>query len=190
MPLGRRIAGLSCVVILGVLVACGGSQGAAPTQPTPPPTSTPTPQPTPTPLIPVGMVCDPTPPPMLRMHVKVHAAENGHIVLDSKPQVPNVDHYCDRVGFGNWRFCDTRIEGDPQRVACDYMAVGIAIDTGRWGPTWYYGDRLCSESTQCSNHPTEQFMARAKNSGTFRACAADDRPVAPNGTRCGSIDIN
>ena len=190
MALSRRIAGLSCVVILGVLVGCGGGQGAPPTQPTPPPTSTPVPQPTPPPLMPVGMVCNPTPPPMLRMQLKVHSIENGHVVLDSKPQVPNVDHYCDRVGFGNWKFCDTRIEGDPQRVACDYMAVGIAVDTGRWGPTWYYGDKLCSESPQCANHPTEQFLARAKNSGTFIACAADDRPVAANGSRCGGIDIN
>ena len=190
MSTGTWIAGLSSAIAVGVLVGCGGSQGSTPTQPTPPPTTVATPQATPTPLLPVGLVCDPTPPPILRMQLKIHADEGGHVVLDSKPLVPNIDHYCDRVGIGNWRFCETRIEGNPQRVACDYMAVGIAADTGRWGPTWYYGDVLCSQSTQCHLHPTEQFMAVAKNSGTFRACAADDRPVASNGTRCGGIDIN
>ena len=189
MPVRMRNAILTHVVVLGALVGCGGNSARTPTGPTPPPTPTPTPQPTPTPRLPVGMVCDPTPPPMLRMHLKVHSDDGGRIVLDSKPLVPNVDNYCDRVGFGTWKFCDTRIEGDPQRVACDYLATGIAIDTGRWGPTWYYGSELCSRSPQCSLHPTEQFMAHAKNSGTFRACAADDRPVASNGTRCGSIEI-
>src|SRR5512136_2628292 len=167
MQSGRRIAVLSHVVVFGVLVGCGGGRGGTPTQPTPPPTSIPTPQPTPTPLLPVGMVCDPTPPPLLRMQLKIHANEGGHVVLDSKPLVPNVDHYCDRVGFGDWKFCDTRPEGNPQRVACDYMATSKSEATGRWGPTWYYEGELCGVATQCANHPTSQFMAVAKNSGTF-----------------------
>ena len=37
------------------------------------------------------------------MHVKVHAADGGRIVLDSKPIVANIDHYCDRW-FGDWKF--------------------------------------------------------------------------------------
>jgi len=173
------------------LARCGGS-ATPPTTPTPVPTVQPTaaPTPTPTPGLPLGMTCSPTPPPLLRMQLKIHANEDGRVVLDSKPLVVNVDHYCDRVGFGDWKFCDTRIEGDPQRVACDYMAAGKSAETGRWGPTWYYDGQLCSTTTQCANHPTEQFMAIAKNSGTFMACAADTVPVSPDGTRCGTIDIN
>ena len=171
---------------------CGSGSSSPTTNPAPIVSPTPTPVPTPTPGagLPPGMTCNPTPPPILRMHLKVHSTEGGRIVLDSKPLVPNIDHYCDRVGFGDWKFCDTRPEGDAQRVACDYMATGKSAETGRWGPTWYYGDQLCSQSTACANHPTEQFMAIAKNSGTFKACAADDVPVAANGARCGTIDIN
>jgi len=35
---------------------------------------------------------------------------------------------------------------------------------------------------------TSQFMAVARNSGTFEACAADTVPAG--GTRCATIDIN
>jgi hypothetical protein len=174
------------------LVGCGGSAAT----PTAAPTPLPTVQPTPTPMLtpgglPAGMSCNPTPPPMLRMHIKIHSNdEGGRVILDSKPLVPNTDHYCERVGFGSWKFCDTRPEGDLQRVACDYLATGKALDTGRWGPTWYYDDELCSQSTRCDNHATNQFMAHAKNSGTFKACAADTVPVAADGTRCGWIEIN
>jgi hypothetical protein len=137
------------------------------------------------------MVCDPTPPPILRMHLKVHADSGGRTVLDSKPLVVNVDRYCERVGFGDWKFCDTRPEGDPQRKACDYLVAGKAEDTSRWGPTWYYGPRLCIGSPEaCANHPTEQFMAIAKAKGTFEACAAEDGwPIAASGTRCGTLEL-
>jgi hypothetical protein len=184
----RLAAGIAIVA----LAQCGGSS-TPPTSPTPAPTvqptPNPTPSPTPTPGLPAGMTCSPTPPPLLRMHLKVHSSDGGRIVLDSKPLVPNIDHYCDRVGFGDWAFCETRAEGDPQRVACDYMATGKSTETGRWGPTWYYGSTLCSQSSACANHPTEQFMAIAKDTGTFKACAADDVPVASNGTRCGTLDL-
>jgi hypothetical protein len=123
------------------------------------------------------------------MQLKIHA-EGERMILDSKPLVPNIDHYCDRVGFGDWKFCDTRPEGDLQRVACDYMAAGRSEETGRWGPTWYYEDDLCSQSTRCANHPTNQFMAIAKGAGRFEACAADDVPVAADGSRCGTLDIH
>jgi hypothetical protein len=33
------------------------------------------------------------------------------------------------------------------------------------------------------------FTAIAKRAGTFEACAADDVPVAANGMRCGTIEI-
>ena len=178
---------------ISALAGCGSSAAPPTNAPTPLPTAEPTPAPTPTPgvVLPAGMTCNPTPPPMLRMHVKVHSNDaGGRVILDSKPEVPNTDHYCERVGFGNWKFCDTRPEGDLQRVACDYLATGKASDTDRWGPTWYYNDEICSRTTGCGNHETNQFMVHAKNSGRFTACAADNVPVAADGTRCGWIDVN
>jgi hypothetical protein len=180
-------------VALGLIVAtCGGTPAIPTSPPTPPPaTPTPTPSPTPTPGgLPPGMVCSPTPPPLLRMHLKVHSDDGGRIVLDSKPLVVNVDNYCEKVGFGNWKFCDTRPEGDAQRVACDYLVTGKAEDTGRWGPTWFYGSDLCSYfPDDCANHPSEQFMAIARSKGTYEACAEEAWPVAGTGTRCGTIEI-
>jgi hypothetical protein len=171
---------------------CGSGSSSPTTNPTPIVSPTPTPVPTPTPGsgLPPGMTCNPTPPPILRMHVKVHSNSGGRIVLDSKPLVANIDHYCDRVGFGDWKFCDTRPEGDAQRVACDYLVTGKAEDTGRWGPTWFYGKDLCSYAPdKCANHQTEQFMAVAKAPGTFEACAAEGWPVASDGTRCGTLEV-
>jgi hypothetical protein len=172
------------------LSACGSGSSSPTTNPTPITNPTPTTNPTPGSGLPVGMVCDPTPPPILRMHVKVHINSGGRIVLDSKPVVPNIDHYCDRVGFGEWKFCDTRPEGNAQRVACDYLVTGKAKDTGRWGPTWFYGGDLCSASPdKCANHQTEQFMAVVKEPGTFEACADESWPVAPDGSRCGGYIV-
>lgn len=177
---------------LGVLVQCGSSASTPTGTTTPVPVSTkPTPTPTPTPVgLPAGMVCSPTPPPIVRMQVTVHSNDGGRVVLDSKPLVANVDDYCDRVGFGGWKFCETRPEGDGQRVACDYMVTGRAEDTSRWGPTWYFDADLCSLAPEkCANHPSEQFLAIAKNAGRFTACAQESWPVAEGGTSCGWIDI-
>ncbi len=175
-----------------VLIQCGGSPSSPSASPTAVPTPHLTPTPTPTPagiVLPTGMTCSPTPPPLLRMKVGVFSTDGGRVVLDSKPIVVNVDHYCDRVGFGDWKFCDTRPEGDPQRVACDYLATGQASDTGRWGPAWIGEGKPCgAEFSQCANHPTNQFMAIAKNKGEFQACASELAPVAATGTRCGILN--
>jgi len=178
------------------LARCGGASSTPTVTPTPVvPTATPSPTPTPgggASGLPPGMVCDPTPPPLYKMHVKFHSDQSPERkVLDSKPLVINVDGYCDRVGFGGWKFCDTRVEGDPQREACDYLVTGRALDTGRWGPTWYFNNTLCSQAgTACANHSANQFMAVAKDPGIFVACAAEVWPVAENGERCGAIGNN
>jgi len=79
---------------------------------------------------------------------------------------------------------------DEGRTTVALADVEAVADPEAESPCWSApGVTGASQSAQCANHPTEQFMARAKNSGTFRACAADDRPVASNGTRCGSIDV-
>jgi len=173
------------------LIACG--DGTTPSTPAGPPVVTLVPAPTPTPKssvqLPAGMVCPaPTPPPMLRMHVSLQAQEGNRRRLDSKPLVPNTDGYCDKVGFGNWKFCDTRPEGSKDRVACDYLATGIA-ENGRWGPTWFWGNTDCGTTEECQNHPDNQFLAIGKAPGTYEACAAENVPVAPGGSRCGTIDV-
>jgi hypothetical protein len=170
-----------------LLVRCGSSASTptgGPTQvvgrPTPIPTAAAI-------VLPAGMTCSPTPPPLLRMQVSLWRDHGDGMILDSKPVVPNVDHYCDRVGFGDWKFCDTRPEGDPERVACDYLATGKA-DTGRWGPSWIGEGKPCgSEFSLCTLHPDNQFLAIAKAKGEFKACASQLAPVAANGDRCGTV---
>jgi hypothetical protein len=136
------------------------------------------------------MTCFPTPPPLYGIAVKVQVGTSGRKTLDSRPQVINVNGYCESVGFGGF-FCFTRREDDPQSVACDYMAVGQASDTGRWGPTWTADGKPCTdaEGPGCQNHPGNQFLVIAKGEGLFSACAAPDIPLSTDprrpGSRCG-----
>ncbi len=179
-------------VAVAALAGCGGS--STPTQPVSSPTPTPTPAVTPTPSsgLPPGMTCNPTPPPLYGMKAKIHDDSPGRKVLDSKPLVMNIDGYCARVGSGGdgVKFCDTRPEGNAERVACDYLATGKASN-GRWGPNWTWNDKPCDGEnfTSCANHQDNQFMAIAKASGTYVACAAADRPVAPEGQSCGFVNV-
>jgi hypothetical protein len=103
--------------------------------------------------------------------------------------VVNVDGFCERAVGLSGRFCFTRREGDPDMAACDQAAMGIS-NTGRWGPTWYYDDRLCTDSSPgCKDNSNNQFLLIAKGSGRFSACAADNIPVSEDpanlGVRCG-----
>jgi hypothetical protein len=171
-----------------LLVQCGSSASTPTSSPTPVVGTQPTPTPVPGIVLPAGMTCSPTPPPLLRMQLSVFQPHGDGVLLDSKPLVPNVDHYCDRVGFGDWKFCETRPEGHPERVACDYLATGKA-DTGRWGPTWIGEGKPCgAEFSLCALHPDNQFLAVAKGKGEFKACASELAPVAANGDRCGTLD--
>ncbi len=181
------------VVLVASLSQCGGGASAPTTQPSvPTTTTTTTAPPSAGNLLPAGMVCDPTPPPLYRMQAKIHGFGGYRNVLDSKPVVWNVDNYCDRVGIGSGKFCDTRPEGDLQRVACDYLATGKALDTGRWGPTWFYNGIPCAQEGEhvgCSNHPDGQFMAIGKGDGEYAACASPDVPMIPDGSRCGVCKV-
>jgi hypothetical protein len=183
-------------LVIGALVHCGG--GSSPTQPpstvpTVPVTTTTT---APTAIVlPAGMVCDPTPPPLYRMLPQQWRQRGNGWILDSKPQVMNVDNYCQRIGESG-RFCDTRPEGDPQRTACDYLAVGQASDTGRWGPTWTIDGRPCDApgttggSNPCVNDSENQFKALAKGSGLYEACASRLAKADPTeGSLCGQVEV-
>jgi hypothetical protein len=190
LTLSRSVDIVVCLAALLAATGCGSGSSAPTTNPTPI-GITPTPSSSPSGIVlPAGMTCSPTPPPLLRMELKIHSTDNGRIVLDSKPVVPNIDHYCDRVGFGDWKFCDTRPEGDPQRVACDYLATGKAIDTGRWGPNWIGEGKTCgAEFSLCANHPDNQFMAIAKGHGEFQACVSPEAAIdASKGVRCGVFE--
>lgn len=190
MKLRHLFAGTAWLAVAVLLVHCGSSSSTPTANPTPVVVQpTPTPLPVPTGIVlPAGMFCSPTPPPMLRMQVSVFHEHGDGVLLDSKPVVLNIDHYCDRVGFGDWKFCDTRPEGDPQREACDYLATGKA-DNGRWGPSWIGEGKPCgAEFSLCAQHPTNQFLAVAKGKGEFKACASELAPVAPNGDRCGVVE--
>ena len=95
----------------------------------------------------------------------------------------------------DWRaaFCDTRQEGNPQRVACDALVVGRAADTGRYGPTWEKDGKACVEAGTpteegCTNHASNQFLAIARGSGQMLACASSEWPAT--GSRCAGCTVD
>ena len=187
MKTRRQAVPSVAVPALIAIISCGGSSPSPPTSPTPAPTVAPTPQPTPTPLAP--LTCDPTPPPLHGVKVKVHSDSGFRKTMDSRPLVVDIDNYCQRTGQDGY-FCFTRLEGDPQQADCDRMAMGIA-DTGRYGPTWTFDDVPCTDDGSepgCYHHPSNQFLVIAKGDGSVQACAAEDVPV--NDSRCGSCRIS
>lgn len=170
MTAKRLSALILAAPLLLALVYCGGSDSTPPTSPTPAPTVAPTTNPPP-----VGpLSCDPTPPPLWGFRVKVHLDAGNKKTMDSTPLVQNMDNYCQLTGQDGDR-CLTRLEGDPEREACDYMAVGMALDTGRYGPTWYYDGLPCHDLAPqedgCQNHPDNQFLVIAKGTAEVAACA-------------------
>ena len=183
------------------LSACGGGgTSAGPTVVSTPATPAATPKASPTPAValPAGMVCDPTPPPLYGLKLKVHANSGGaRRILDSRPVVINVDGYCEKAGFASSaKFCYTRDEGDPQATACDYLVVGRSAETGRFGPTWSYNGKPCTAGAGedgCSNNPDNQFLVNARGDGQYQACVASEIPLStdPNlpGSRCGDCTI-
>ena len=194
----KQTASIAALLALAALAACGGGGSGNPT-PVVTPTPVPTPASTPTPraTLPAGMVCDPTPPPLYGLVLKVHNDTGGRKTLDSRPIVVNMGNFCERAGFASSaRFCFTRTEGDAQAEACDYLAVGRSAETGRWGPTWSWNDKPCTAGggeDGCSNHPDNQFLVNTRGPGVYEACVAADIPLSQNpdlpGSRCGTCRI-
>jgi len=183
-----------------VHAACGGGTSeptapqslpevaGIPTAPAPQPTPTPTPGPEPE-EPPAGSpgggggggnvsgTCGaPEPPPVSRIAMKIHQSGGGRLLLDSTPLVGPDAAYCRMIGFTDGRtICPLRMEGNPEREACEAARVGRASDTGRPGPTWSANGKRCNGpdgGTACLNHSENQYLAWAYGSGTFRACAA------------------
>lgn len=174
------------------IAACGGGSNTGPSQsPTPAPTPTPTPTATPTPA---EVACNPPlPGPVNGWRVKVQVDQGYKKVLDSRATVGPDTTYCSAIGYpGNT--CVVRNEEDPQAVTCQNLTVGIATDTKRYGPTWYWvppggaTPQLCrpagdpGQDAGCKNHPTNQYFVLTFGPGTFSPCAA-------NGV-CGGFEIN
>jgi hypothetical protein len=195
-PTHKISVALSLAAAASVLtfVACGGDGPTPTAAPTPVAVvPTPTPQPaTPAPAktLPAGMVCDPTPPPLYGLVLKVHNDTGGRKTLDSRPMVMNVGDFCEKAGFASSaKFCFTRTEGDSQAPACDYLAVGRSAQTGRWGPTWSWNGKPCTAGggeDGCSNHPDNQFLVNTRGAGVFEACVAPDTPLSTDPERPGS----
>jgi len=165
--------------------------GATPTptptpKPTPTPGPTPTPDPSPTPT-PTAGTCGAPLPVLNKMNVKIHLQGPAHWTLDSTPLVHN-RAYCAQIGFTDGRTdCPVRVEGAPDRSACEEYAVGHADDTGRQGPTWYRdagdgkGKQLC-DNDKCTNYPTNQYLLWVMSAGTYSACTESGI--------CGSVYAN
>ena len=148
--------------------------GAPAPKPTPtPPTPEEEPEPSPTPSPADGSGCgNPLPPPLSALNVKVHIRGAEAWILDSTPLVGPDAAYCAKIGFTDGRaMCAVRPEGHPEREACELYVTGRAADTGRPGPTWYFGGRFCTgRSSGCENSAENQYQLRAFESGVFKAC--------------------
>jgi hypothetical protein len=98
-------------------------------------------------------------------------------ILNANPYVKNTS-YCLSVGFGG-SFCETRVETEPSRVACDHYITGIA-DTGGPGPNWYQkvngkllrcpGDNLPGDAPGCYLKAENQYLLDVYQPGYYVAC--------------------
>ena len=168
------------VVLWGVLAATSCREPEAPTAP-PEPTATPTaaaPAATPNPY---AAECGSPLPNFNDLYgfgVKVQLEPGARRkILNASPFVRNVT-YCQSVGLGG-NFCETRLETDPGRVACDHYMTGLA-DTGGPGPNWYQkvdgkllrcpGDNLSGEAPGCYLKPENQYLLDVYQPGHYVAC--------------------
>jgi hypothetical protein len=147
----------------------------APAQPTPSPdpnaTPNPSASPTPGPSDGASGCSAPLPPELSRINIKVHQRGDNHWLLDSTPIVGPDAEYCAKIGFTDGRsLCPVRMEGDPQREACELYITGRATDTGRPGPTWSFNGSACTGRPVCENSPDNQYQVIAYQGGTYRAC--------------------
>jgi hypothetical protein len=157
--------------------------GPAP-KPTPTPDAGPQPSPTPDSTGGSGACGNPVPPALSAINVKVHIRGTEAWTLDSTPLVGPNATYCAAIGFTDGRsFCPVRPEGNPEREACELYVTGRAADTGRPGPTWYFGGSFCTgRSSGCENSEDNQYQLRVFQGGVFRACGR-------NGV-CGEVEAD
>lgn len=123
----------------------------------------------------------PFPPPLSNFAVKVNVHNTEYSVLDSTPRVTSCA-YCTAIGYTDGRCtCPLRIEGTPDRAACENWRVGIAKDTGKPGPTWKHINddgtkNFCTgPESGCEHDPAGPYNLRVYNNGPglYRVCTED-----------------
>jgi hypothetical protein len=126
---------------------------------------------------PIGSGCGrPYPPVVTRFNCKVHIRGPEYYTLDSTPIVGPDWEYCALIGYTDGRsLCAIRVEGAPDRAACENWRVGKAQDTGRPGPTWRKEDgSFCTgPASGCQNHPDTQYSLWTYVPGTYVVSATN-----------------
>jgi hypothetical protein len=126
---------------------------------------------------PIGSGCGrPYPPVVTRFNCKVHIRGPEYYTLDSTPIVGPDAEYCAAIGYTDGRsLCAIRVEGTPDRAACENWRVGKAQDTGRPGPTWRKEDgSFCTgPASGCQNHPDTQYSLWTYVPGTYVVSATN-----------------
>jgi hypothetical protein len=153
-----------------------GSPSAAP-EPESTPETDPDPEPDTSTPPPDGSGCrEPYPPELLKINVAVLIRGPNAWTLDATPVVGPDPAFCAEIGFTDGRAnCPVRPEGHPERQACEAWVVGVAVDTGRPGPTWRRNGVLCTgAASDCANDGENQYLVRAMGSGLYTACARND----------------
>ena len=155
--------------------------------PSPDPNATPTPDPSASPTPDPGDAAgcgSPLPPALSSINVKIHQRGGNGWLLDSTPLVGPDAAYCAKIGFTDGRsVCPVRMEGDPQRSACELYVTGRARDTGRNGPTWSVDGSSCTGRPVCENSPDNQYQVIAYKGGTYSACGNKNDV-------CGSVQVD
>lgn len=183
--MASRVISVTGLALVALTWACGGSGTTSPSTPGTPVPPAATPAPTPKPVAACG---SPTPAPLYSFRMKVLNDQGYKKVLDSKPLVGKDAAYCTSIGEPG-EICIARSEDAVDAIGCNYAVAGIASQTGRPGPNWYWNDKPCraantgGDEPGCRQHPTDQFLVFAFGPGTYSACGDKDRV-------CHAVEIN
>jgi hypothetical protein len=121
---------------------------------------------------PVSSGCGrPFPPPIFKIACRDYLNAGDHHIIDSTPQVAD-SNYCRSIGYTDGRgLCAVRMEGAPDRDACEDWIVGIAKDTGQYGPTWTRvsdGSFCTDKASGCVHSPTSKYQLWVYEHGYYQ----------------------
>ena len=121
---------------------------------------------------PVGSGCGrPFPPPIKMIACRDYLNAGTHHVIDSTPKVADVN-YCRSIGYTDGRGeCAVRVDGAPDRRACEDWIVGIAKDTGLPGPTWTRvsdGSFCTDKASGCVHSPDSKYQLWVYDHGYYK----------------------